>query len=176
MSTLQLVSNAPTAIAGFPPIAAEHAMVLVLGTLPGRASIEKREYYAQRGNTFWRLMDDLIGGISNLPYPERTSNLAAAGIAVWDVCEAATRPGSLDSSIEVDSVQPNDIAGFMAQHARVKRICFNGSKAEKLFRHLVVPRQSLRAGLELLVLPSTSAANTSMPYAEKLRRWSQVLP
>src|SRR5512139_2464129 len=97
---------------GFPPIAAPDARVLILGSLPGQTSLARQQYYAQPHNAFWRVMGELFGAGLDLPYEERGTILIAHRIALWDVCKAASRPGSLDSSIDPRSVIANDFRRF----------------------------------------------------------------
>ena len=41
---------------GFPPISSPSAHVLILGSLPGRLSLERGEYYANPQNAFWKIL------------------------------------------------------------------------------------------------------------------------
>jgi hypoxanthine-DNA glycosylase len=160
---------------GFPPIADAHARVLILGSLPGQASLRRQQYYAQPQNAFWKIMGRLFDAGPELPYDERARRLVAQGIALWDVCAAAQRPGSLDASIVHSSVVPNDFAAFIGSHPRLHLICFNGAKAADLYRRLVLPTLPAAprpVGYE--TLPSTSPAHASMRFEEKLARWSTV--
>ena len=160
---------------GFPPIAGPRAKVLVLGTLPGQPSLAAGEYYAHPRNGFWRIIGDLFEVPLDLPYPDRTRRLASSGVAVWDVCEAAHRPGSLDTAIHSASVVANDFESFLEKHRELRLICFNGAKAAELYRKSVFPKlpESLQS-IRCETLPSTSPANASIPYATKLSRWSIV--
>ena len=161
---------------GFPPIADARARVLVLGTLPGRKSLEMQEYYAQPHNAFWRIMGQLFGAEQSLPYAVRLKRLRAARIAVWDVLAAGEREGSLDSSIVRSSIVVNDFAEFFTQHPRIELVCFNGSTAAALFRRRVLPTLAPDwAELPTHVLPSTSPAYASLRFEQKLTRWSAVL-
>jgi hypoxanthine-DNA glycosylase len=160
---------------GFLPVAEPDAAVLILGTLPGDASLQLQQYYGQRRNAFWRIMGELFGAGPELPYEERLRKLTSARLALWDVCHAATRPGSLDASIEHGSVKANDFAAFFELHPRIRLVCFNGSKAEKLFRDKVSPTlDEHRGAIRYEQLPSTSPAHAAMPYADKVKRWSIV--
>ena len=61
----------------------------------------------------------MFGAGPDLPYAARLERLIAQRIAVWDVCKAATRPGSLDASIDVSSVVPNDFRTFFRTHSAI---------------------------------------------------------
>jgi TDG/mug DNA glycosylase family protein len=165
----------PTRSRGFPPIAAPDARVLILGSLPGQASLAHRQYYAQPYNAFWRIMGALFGAGPDLPYAERIARLEAQRVAVWDVCKAATRPGSLDSSIDVSSIVPNDFRRFFRDHASIEAVFTNGGTATRLYARLVRPRLAGAAReLPLHPLPSTSPAHASLRFEQKLERWRQV--
>jgi hypoxanthine-DNA glycosylase len=160
---------------GFPPIAAPTARVLILGSLPGQVSLQHGQYYAQPQNTFWRLMGALFDAGPELPYGERAARLVEQRVALWDVCRAAVRPGSLDTSIDVASVVPNDLDAFLGEHARIGLVCFNGATAARLYSRLVLPR--LRAAAQNLrceLLPSTSPAHATLRFEQKLERWRVV--
>lgn len=161
-------------LSGFPPVAAADARVLVLGSMPGQASLVAQEYYAYRQNAFWRIMGDLLGAGPDLPYPQRLEKLKAAGIALWDVIGACQRPGSLDADIVAASVRANDFAAFLAVHRSIERVFFNGGAAEQAFRRHVLP--GLPAGSPVMHrLPSTSPAHASLSYADKLAAWSAIV-
>ena len=106
---------------GFPPVADKSARLLVLGSLPGRASLTAHEYYANKQNAFWRIMGDLVDAGPALPYEQRLKRLNAAGIALWDVMAAGERPGSLDADIVKSSVRINDFSAFFAVHRNIAR-------------------------------------------------------
>lgn len=161
---------------GFAPIADPRARVLVLGSLPGRKSLQMREYYAQPYNAFWRIMGELVGAGPALDYPERLMRLRAGGIAVWDVLAAGEREGSLDSSIVRASVVVNDFNSFFERHRRIRLLCFNGATAAGLFRRKVSPGLAPEwAAIPQRVLPSTSPAHASLRFEQKLERWSDAL-
>jgi len=160
---------------GFPPVADSHARVLILGTLPGQVSLQLQQYYAQPRNVFWKIMGRLFGAEPELPYSERTQRLIMHGVALWDVCAAAQRPGSLDASILHSSIVPNDFSTFLESHPHIHLICFNGAKAAELYRRAVLPElPSTIWHIRCETLPSTSPAHASMTFEEKLARWSIV--
>lgn len=158
----------------FPPIVGAAPRVLILGSLPGAESLARNEYYAKPQNAFWRIMGDLVGAGPALAYAERRDRLAEAGVAIWDVCRAAYREGSLDSAIR--DAQPNDIGGLLATHPTIQRIGFNGRFAETLFTRVIRPTfdPAVRE-IATVLLPSTSPAHAGMPYLAKLERWRQAL-
>jgi double-stranded uracil-DNA glycosylase len=155
---------------GFAPMAAPSAKVLVLGTLPGEESLRRGEYYANPRNVFWRIVESLFGIPREATYAERARELSEVGVALWDVCAAATRPGSLDLSIRRGTEVPNDFAAFLAAHPHVKLICFNGAKAASLFREHV----KLSGTVRCVDLPSTSPAHAAMSFDDKLKRWDVI--
>lgn len=160
----------------FSPIEGRGARVLILGTLPGAMSLEHQRYYAQPYNAFWRIMGELLGAGPEMPYDRRLRTLIRAGVAVWDVCASAHRPGSLDSSIDFSSVKPNDIAGLLARHPGIQMIAFNGGNAASLFRRLVLrtlPESAL--AIPRVTLPSTSPAHAARTFAQKHEAWEAVL-
>jgi hypoxanthine-DNA glycosylase len=101
--------------------------------------------------------------------------LKEEGIALWDVCAAGHRPGSLDSSILLSTVETNDIRGFLRTHPGVGLICFNGKKAKEIYDRKVPQKPcTIFARIRYKVLPSTSPANT-MRHEQKLSRWRCAL-
>ena len=158
---------------GFPPISSPSALVLVLGSLPGRLSLERGEYYANPQNAFWRIIGS---GIPKLPsdYASRVAALIDRRIAVWDVLAAATRAGSLDAAIAEDAI-PNNFRALFHAHPRIKLICFNGAAAARLYeRHVLSTLDEPQRALPRERLPSTSGANASLSVAQKTVRWSQI--
>lgn len=160
-----------TRIQCFPPVVNEHATVLILGSMPGKKSLEEQQYYAHPANAFWRIMGKLIGAHPELSYPKRLDALKTAGLALWDVLAACERTSSLDSRIREEKA--NDFETFFAQHPRITHVFFNGSKAEQSFRKLVQEKQQLPP-LTYHRLPSTSPAHAGMCYADKLRAWHAI--
>lgn len=160
-----------TRIESFPPIVTEQSKVLILGSMPGEASLRAGQYYAHPRNAFWRIMGELFGAGPSLPYWERVARLNAVGIAVWDSLHACIRLGSLDSSISAEVA--NDFPAFFAKYPRITHIYFNGSKAETVFHRRVLPALP-NMPQAFTRLPSTSPAHAAVPFDEKLQAWSVV--
>ena len=159
----------------FPPIARRAAHTLILGSLPGRKSLQMQQYYAHPQNSFWRIIGRVFDVDGNPPYEERVRILQRHGLALWDVLDAAERPGSLDSSIVHASAHANDFRVFFRTHPRIRRVFFNGRKAQELYERFVLP--ALGADFPRIRyegLPSTSPAHAGMTFARKLARWRVI--
>ena len=149
-----------------PPVGAKDARLLILGSLPGDASLNAQRYYAHPTNQFWRLLGGAIDEqLAALDYAARLDHLAARGIALWDVVADATRSGSLDGAIR--SARANQLAEFVATHPRLAAIGFNGRTAAAIGRRA----RGRVGGIALIDLPSSSAAFTR-PLAEKMVDWA----
>ena len=158
----------------FPPHWGADARVLILGSMPGVASLQAQCYYAHPRNAFWPIMAELCGFDAAASYEQRMAALLQRRVALWDVIERCYRPGSLDSRIEPDSVEPNDLAGLIAQMPQLQAIAFNGGTAHKLYLKHWAARVAERCGAqapELLALPSTSPAHAALRPVQKLERW-----
>jgi len=159
----------------FLPIARRDAELLILGSLPGRKSLEMQQYYAHPQNVFWKLITQILGADWPLPYARRVKILTSHRIALWDVLAAAERPGSLDSSIVHASALANDFVAFFRAHPHIRRVYFNGRKAEEMYRRYVLPGLSAEfAGLRYVSMPSTSPAHAGMTFAKKLESWKTI--
>lgn len=159
-------------VESFAPIESSRAETLILGTMPSVASLAAGEYYAHPRNQFWDIVAKIFAFSRSASYRRRRAVLIAHRVAVWDVLESCTRPGSLDGAIARDSIVVNDFAAFFARHPRVRRVLFNGATAEKLYRrHAAVPDRPI----EYIRLPSTSPANAGTSPREKLRVWRTAL-
>ncbi|MBW7900857.1 MAG: DNA-deoxyinosine glycosylase [Rhodocyclaceae bacterium] len=168
------VQAAADVVRSFPPIADAGARVLILGSMPGVASLVAGRYYAHGRNAFWPLMGALLGFAADAPYEARTAALRAAGVALWDVLHACTREGSLDAAIDRDSEVANDLPGFLAAHPRIRHVFFNGAAAEDCFRRRVLPGLDA-AALAFARLPSTSPANAAHSFEKKCAAWRAAL-
>jgi double-stranded uracil-DNA glycosylase len=150
------------------PAGSEDARLLVLGSLPGEASLTAQRYYAHPTNQFWRLLGEAIGEeLATLAYDRRLERLAAREIALWDVVAEGRRQGSLDGAIR--AATPNELANYVASHLRLAAVAFNGRTAAAIGRRAL----GNRPGLTLIDLPSSSAALTR-PFAEKAEAWSAI--
>ena len=160
-------------LTGLAPVSRPDARVLLLGSMPGAASLAQQQYYGHPRNHFWPMMAELFGFDEALAYPERLQALQRSKVALWDVLQHCERQGSLDSAIRNET--PNDFAGFFQQHQQLQLIAFNGKKAEASFRKLVLPKLVLPKACRLLGLPSSSPANAGIHQQVRLHQWQQLV-
>ena len=154
----------------FDPVVDANTRLLILGSLPGDASLKAGQYYGHRQNGFWRLIGGAIGiNLATLPYPERLQTLKAAGVGLWDVIASAERPGSLDADIR--NAEAADLNRLVDSLPALRAIAFNGGTAARLGRRGLTPRPEI----VLIDLPSSSPAHTR-PLAEKAAAWAKLSP
>ena len=152
---------------GFPPSVDAHTRVLILGSLPGEASLAAQQYYGNPRNAFWRLMEGVLDTpLVPLAYENRLAALLAKGVGLWDVIAEAERPGSLDAAIRDPAA--NDLAALIDSLPDLRGVAFNGGAAAKLGARLVGDRVST------LALPSSSPAHAARSFDEKLALWGQL--
>jgi hypoxanthine-DNA glycosylase len=164
-----------TKLTGFSPIASKSAKVLILGSMPSETSLLKQQYYGHPRNAFWPIMGVLFAALPELAYDQRKAILVRKGIAVWDVLKTCKRPGSMDSDIEMASIEINDFASFFASQPLLKHVFFNGGKAENVYKKYIEPELSTCFEyIDYQRLPSTSPAYASMNLQQKITAWQVV--
>ncbi len=157
-----------TRSASFAPHVDESTRLLIVGSLPGRESLARQQYYAHPRNQFWALVGAVIDtDLVALAYPDRLAALARHHIGLWDVIASAARVGSLDSAIR--DHQPNDLAALVGSLPVLRGIGFNGAAAYRLGGPAVAA-----AGVAVVALPSSSPAHAAMSLATKRARWLQL--
>ncbi|RFC35532.1 MAG: G/U mismatch-specific uracil-DNA glycosylase [Candidatus Nitrotoga sp. SPKER] len=162
-------------IHGFPPIENSNSSILILGTMPGKASLQAQQYYAHPRNVFWKIISEILGIQAVNSYETRTLSIVAARIALWDVLKSCRRESSLDSDIDHDTIMLNDFASFFKNHLHINRVCFNGAKAESLYIKRVQPFLQDTSHIEYIRLPSTSPANAATSFDRKLKAWKEII-
>jgi TDG/mug DNA glycosylase family protein len=157
---------------GFPPLLGARPRVLVLGSMPGVASLRAQQYYAHPRNAFWPLMAKLLGFEVELTYSQRVAALTQGGVAVWDVLKSCQRRGSADAAIDRDSVVVNDFGDFFDRYPQIVAVACNGATAWTCYQRHVLPGLSLpQRGLVVLKLPSTSPAHAALSLEDKYHAW-----
>ena len=162
-------------VQSFAPIIGENPRILILGSMPGIASLEAVQYYAHPRNAFWPIMAELFGIDAGTDYVERIEQISQVPVILWDTLKHCYRPGSLDSAIRRDTAEANDIPGLLAEYPRVRAVSCNGATSANYFRKLVLPNIPSADAIELLQMPSTSPANAGMTFAQKLDAWRRLL-
>ena len=169
----------------FAAVAGGCPTVLVLGSVPGQASLKAFQYYAHPRNAFWPIVVSTIDNTRPnhadahaIPYEIRIQKATDYGLALWDVLASCHRPGSLDSNIERSSEVANPIGEWLRSHPSVVRVCFNGKTAETSFkRHLQAEVNATlsKRRIEFVSLPSTSPAMATLNLTEKFEQWRPAL-
>ncbi|WP_024303091.1 DNA-deoxyinosine glycosylase [Pseudogulbenkiania sp. MAI-1] len=150
----------------FPPVVSPEVRLLILGSLPGDASLAAGQYYAHPRNQFWRLLGEMLGKpLAEMAYADRLDCLLAHRVGLWDVVARAERKGSLDAAL--NDVEHNDLLALTRSLPRLEAVAFNGGTAFRAARRLA------GSPLALLALPSSSPAYTR-DYQEKLAIWLQL--
>lgn len=162
-------------VQSFAPIVGNRPRILILGSMPGIASLEAAQYYAHPRNTFWPIMAALFGIDAGADYAERVEQISRAPVILWDTLKHCYRSGSLDSAIRRDTAEANDIPGLLVEYPRVRAVACNGRSSADYFRKLVLPVIPSVEAIQLLPMPSTSPANAGMTFEQKLDAWRRLL-
>ena len=161
---------------GFSPIASKNSQILILGSMPSIKSLDQQQYYAHPRNAFWPILSTLCKMEENLTYAQRCQQLIKHQFAVWDVLQSCQRQGSLDANIDPRSVIVNDFTLFFQHHPHIRRIFFNGTKAQQLFKqYVLITLEHQHTEILRQRLPSTSPAHASLNFEQKLALWQQAL-
>lgn len=155
----------------FNPIIDNESKILILGSMPGRKSLELQQYYAHPQNRFWRLLAQLLEEGVPQNYQEKQNLLLRQHIALWDTLAYCEREGSLDSDIKNE--QPNAILPLLAEHKQLRAIFCNGGKAAAAFKKYFA--KGLPAGVAVYYLHSTSPANARMSLEALAAEWQVIL-
>lgn len=153
----------------FAPIADYSTIFLVIGTMPGEASLQAAEYYAFKHNAFWPVIFRLSGKQAE-DYAEKIELLRQMRIGLWDNLKACERAGSLDSDIKC--AEPNDFESLLLKFPNIKKLLFNGQKSFAFFKKY---HKELLKKYEYAVLPSTSPANARLSFDQKFALWQKEL-
>lgn len=150
-------------IKGMEPVFDENSQILILGTMPGKDSLKKQEYYASTNNCFWYIMAELFNGGKNFfNYDEKISCLKKNKIALWDIYHSCDRESSKDKDIRNEVY--NNINKFIKENPSIKHVVFNGKKAS-----------IIQINVDSEIAPSTSNLNTRMSNDNKKKVWKKIL-
>ena len=159
----------------FEPIVGRDPRIVILGSMPGVVSLQAVQYYANPRNAFWTIISELFGIDIDCSYESRVLQISELPLILWDTLKACHRQGSLDSKILRQEIEANDIASLVERHQELRVIAFNGAASEKYFNQLEKHRLPADHLIKLIKLPSTSPANASMKFEQKLSAWRILL-
>ncbi|MEL1253409.1 DNA-deoxyinosine glycosylase [Flavobacterium sp. DGU38] len=150
------------------PLVDNSTKILILGTMPGDQSIAQQQYYANKGNRFWKIMFTIFGEDFSSSYEDRKALLKKHKIGLWHVLASCVREGSSDSKIKNEV--PNDFNHFHHHFPNIKHVFFESKSASQFYKkHL-----QQQSGICYHVLPSTSGLNAGTSLSQKIEMW-QVL-
>ena len=149
-------------IKGLDPIYDDNSQILILGTMPGKDSLEKQEYYASANNSFWYIMAELFNNKNDfVDYNDKISCLKKNKIALWDIYHSCDRESSADKDIRNEVY--NDINKFIKENPSIKHVVFNGKKAS-----------TVQINVDSSIAISTSNAYP-MSKENKVKAWKSLL-
>ncbi len=158
-------------VESFDPVIGTDPKILILGSMPGVASLQAQQYYAHPRNTFWPIMSEIFEVEWAESYDARIAQFTRLPLALWDVLGSCHREGSLDADIRPDRLRANPIENLLDRFPGIFVIAFNGATAEKYFHQRIKSRIKEFARLELIRLPSTSPAHAALSRQKKLDAW-----
>ena len=153
-------------IYGFEPVEDENARVLIVGSMPGAASLAVTFYYGHPRNAFWPILASVFSERMPETTEEKKALICKNRLALWDVYASCVREGSLDSAIREG--EKNDFAAFFRAHPQIRAVLCNGATAYRMFDKSVCP------DVPVVRLPSTSPAYT-LKFDAKLSAWKHAL-
>ena len=161
--------NSLTKIHSFPPIINATCTRLILGSIPGVASLEKQEYYGYTNNTFWRILFALYHEPLTDDYDEKRLFLLSHHIALWDVIGSCRREGSVGQP-HSRRFPPTILHPFSA----LTPVSHAFTSTEKKPILLIRKRLDSMLIVAYFRLPSTSPAH-AVAFENKLDAWRAIL-
>ncbi|MBB4132798.1 hypoxanthine-DNA glycosylase [Xanthomonas arboricola] len=160
---------------GLPAHIRSDCRVLVLGSMPGNASLEARRYYAHPRNRFWPLMQAVLGIDAGSAYAVRLQMLTEGGVGLWDVIGQCERRGSLDTAIVAGSIVVNPLASVLPTLPQLRAIACNGAAAAQAWHRYVQPQLPVGVpAVPVWALPSTSPANAAWSLPRLCEAWQPL--
>ena len=154
------------------PIVDERTTVLVIGSMPGKQSLEKQQYYGNPRNHFWPIIGQLFDMEIPENYEQKLELLRSKRIGLWDSIQSCERQGSLDATIKNEI--PNDFHTFFQQYPQIQLVLFNGGKSFDVFKKYV--GLTLLEGRDFQKMPSTSPipGKNIKSFDEKVEAWGII--
>ncbi|GAB3061015.1 DNA-deoxyinosine glycosylase [Virgibacillus ainsalahensis] len=157
----------------FPPVLPRNPKVLILGSMPGGISLEKKEYYGNPRNHFWGILFEIFKEAPVDDYEEKLKFIKRNKIALWDSIAACYRDGSLDKNIAEE--EPNDIIGLLREYSSIKLIACNGTKSYQTFIKNFSEQEI--GNIDVVKMPSTSPipGRYTKTFIGKVEEWKRIL-
>ncbi len=147
-----------------PPLIDHSTAILIMGTMAGEQSIAKQQYYANRGNLFWKILFTIFEEEFSASYEDRKALVKKYNIGLWNVLQSCKREGSSDASITEETI--NDFESLHKQYPNIKYVFF----AAKYFQKHTASQE----GVTYITLPSTSGLNAGLTKEEKITQWKTI--
>ena len=157
---------------GLPPILPTGKIkALILGSFPSVASLKHQQYYAHPQNHFWQVLQHCgIITDAKAPYNLRVAEVKSNNLAIWDLYQKVTRPGSSDD--QICNEIPNDIPTLYQTRGPFP-ILLNGRRTREWNRHFK------HLEVEPIPLPSTSPRplhwNTEEDRSKAFAEWAAAI-
>lgn len=162
-----------TKLESLKPVIGPKPKVLILGSMPGKQSLVKQQYYGNPRNHFWPIMSRLLNkDLTVFSYEDKIEYLKKHGIALWDVIATCEREGSLDSAIRHE--KSNDIKTLLEHESSIAWIGLNGTKAYQSFEKYI--KHAAFKPVPYKKLPSTSPVpgRNVKSFSEKVEIWGEM--
>ncbi len=160
-----------------PPVIDLSTKVLIVGSMPGKQSLEKQQYYGNPRNHFWSIIGEVLEIAIPDVYEKRLQLLKSNHIGLLDTIASCERKGSLDAAIRNE--KPNNFQRLFEHYPNIELVLFNGTKAYDVFKkHIGFVVLGDRAYQKM---PSTSPipGKNIKSFEDKLKDWqvmSSYLP
>lgn len=151
---------------GLAPIYNENTKILILGSAPSVKSLELQQYYASKGNQFWKIISESLNTTDPIDYEKRLELLVQNQIGLWDIYSHFDRIGSLDSNFKQTKL--NDFDALLST-ASIKLVIANGDKA-----YQEVLKSAIFEYHTVIKCLSTSGANNGKAQERKIE-WKEAL-
>lgn len=160
---------------GFPPLMCENPEILILGTIPGKSSIDAGEYYHDNSNRMWRLLARLCGEELPSDYVGKKAMIARHHIVIWDYYKTVTRLDSTDKGIKFGDT--NELAPLLVNNPSLNTIAINGYGKYKEFGaslQEIVSQCFPCRRIRVLRLPETSGLNAAWNLDRLYEEWKII--
>ena len=147
---------------------AENPKTLILGSAPGVKSGKVKEYYANKGNNFWKVMEEIFGTeIKTKNKEDKKQFLNEHGIVLWDVFKEGYRKGSKDKDFKHEYCTLNTIKEFIEDTPSLKQIVIAGKTANKQFKKHI-------GNVDIPTIPVTSTSGQNGYWKKKKHEWLEI--